>query len=382
MYDYIIVGGGIAGLYANYKLSNQGKNGLLLEKNSYLGGRAFEIDFHGTLIKTGAGIIAEHNYHLLKLLKKLNIKIKSFTSFIDTQLKPFEMGKAICNIIAKYNEHKNTKLNMKQFLIKYFGSSFTKEFILNCEHHDFIKSNVEYFIKYYDINDMSHEKYNVLTIKWIELINKLYKKNCLTNINVINVTTVGSNKYNTFIVKTDEKLYYCKKIIFATSLKPLVKLSKNIIDINYKKYIGSVPFVKIYCYFKNGYKESKVNLSHFTIVNNKLQKIIIINENILMVSYSDSNNALYWKKIKALNKNKQINILNKYLKELNIMGNINDIYIAFWEEGIHYYKPTSNLHKTINKLSNPASNIYVVGEMISYKQGWVEGCIESVNRTL
>ena len=64
-YDYIIIGGGIAGLYANYKLYNTG-TGLLLERNSYFGGRAYEIDFHGTLIKLGAGIMADHNKHLVK----------------------------------------------------------------------------------------------------------------------------------------------------------------------------------------------------------------------------------------------------------------------------------------------------------------------------
>ena len=72
MYDYIIIGGGIAGLYANYLL-NKDYNGLLLEQNKHFGGRAFEMDFHGTLIKLGAGIMADHNIHLLALLKELNI---------------------------------------------------------------------------------------------------------------------------------------------------------------------------------------------------------------------------------------------------------------------------------------------------------------------
>jgi hypothetical protein len=36
------------------------------------------MDFHGTLIKLGAGIMADHNKHLLLLLKKLNIKVNSF----------------------------------------------------------------------------------------------------------------------------------------------------------------------------------------------------------------------------------------------------------------------------------------------------------------
>ena len=50
IYDYIIIGGGIGGLYANYLLTKN-NNCLLLERNEYFGGRAFEMDFHGTFIK-------------------------------------------------------------------------------------------------------------------------------------------------------------------------------------------------------------------------------------------------------------------------------------------------------------------------------------------
>jgi protoporphyrinogen oxidase len=385
-YDYIVIGGGIAGLYANYKLSknndNYNNNGLLLEKNAYFGGRAFELEFHGTLLKLGAGIMADHNKHLIKLLKKLNIKINTFESQTTTyNIKKFDMNEAIKNIIAMYKKHKdNIKLlTMKQILIKYFGISFAKEFILNCEYHDFIKSNVEYFIKYYDIHDMTHSKYKVLIIKWLDLINKLVQKNCLNNVEVLNITLDKSNKDNLYKIKTNDNEYLCKKIIYAVSLKPLMKLSKNIININYNKYIGSVPFVRIYCYYKNGYQTT---LPHFTIVNNKLQKIIKINDNILMASYSDSDNALFWKKIKNESKDKQINIVSKYLKELNINNKIDDIIIAFWNEGVHYYKPMKDLKKTINKLSHPDKNVYVVGEITSFKQGWVEGCIESINRIL
>jgi hypothetical protein len=382
IYDYIVIGGGIGGLYANYKMSNKGANGLLLEKNDNFGGRAYEMKFHGTLIKLGAGIMANHNTHLLKLLKDLNIKINKFKSDINTyKILDFNMGKAICDIIKKYEEHKTIikikKYNMKQFLLKYFGLSFTNKFIMNCEYYDFIKSDVEYFIKYYDIYDMSHEPYDVLIINWIDLINKLVKNNCKNNVNVLNI--IKENNIFYFKANNNNNIitYQTKKIIFATTLKPLVKLIKPIININYNDYIGTVPFIRIYCYFKNGYNTT---LHHFTIVGNKLQKVIKINNNILMASYSDSSNALYWSKIKQLSKDKQIKTVSKYLKELDINGQIDDIVIAYWNEGVHYYKPTKNLHKTIRNLSRPAKNVYDVGEMISYKQGWVEGCIESVNR--
>jgi protoporphyrinogen oxidase len=383
IYDYIIVGGGIAGLYANFLLSKK-YNTLLLEKNNYFGGRSYEMDFHGTNIKLGAGIMADHNKHLLKLLKKLNIKVNSFMSDFNIMLNyDFDMTKAICSIVSKYEQEKNNikNLSMKQFLIKYFGTKFAKEFIENCEYADFINSDVEYFIKYYDIYDMSHEQYKVLIINWYDLVSKLVLENCINNTTVTNIIK-DDNKY---IINTDTNYTYTtKKIIFATTLAPLIKLTKNIVKVNYNDYIGTTPFIRIYTYHKNGYNNSSNNnLGHYNFVDNELQKIIKINDKVLMSSYSDSKNALYWKKYVDKNKDIQIKAVSNKLKKYNIK-NIDDIVIAYWEEGVHYYKPNPKLSltKRINLLSRPDKNIYVVGEIISKKQGWVEGCIESVERCL
>ena len=54
--DYIVIGGGIGGLYANFLL-NKKYNGILLEKSSYFGGRLLEEDFHNHNIKLGGTCI-------------------------------------------------------------------------------------------------------------------------------------------------------------------------------------------------------------------------------------------------------------------------------------------------------------------------------------
>ena len=42
MYDYIIVGGGISGLYMYYRLMESGKKIILLEKLQVFGGRIYQ----------------------------------------------------------------------------------------------------------------------------------------------------------------------------------------------------------------------------------------------------------------------------------------------------------------------------------------------------
>ena len=69
MYDYIIIGGGISGLYLNYLLTKSNKT-LLLEKNDHIGGRIYNEKFYDTEINTGARVGGLHNKYLMKLIRK------------------------------------------------------------------------------------------------------------------------------------------------------------------------------------------------------------------------------------------------------------------------------------------------------------------------
>ena len=386
MYDYIIIGGGISGLYMNYLLTDKYKT-LLLEKNNYFGGRALNINFHGNIIRLGAGIGAPHNKSLLKLLKDINIKSPSYKSTINIiSDEKVNMREMVNQIIKKYKSISFDKikyLTAKEFIIKYFGKDFFTLYSTYAEYTDFVNSSMESFIKYYPIIDHIPSKYTIIGVDWMILIEKLInyieiknklEKNYEVKKIVFNSTT---KTYN-----IDNK-YETKNIIFAITIKTLTNILKQskMLNINYKDYndcIGYVPFIRIYSYHKNGHN---LDIKGFNIVNNKLQNIIIMNDNLLMITYSDSVNALYWKKY-IHNKKLLIEKLTKSIKDLfktDII--IDDIYTMFWEEGVHYYKPTNGLtvKEIIKKLSNPAKNIFVCGEMLSIKQGWVEGSIQSAN---
>jgi len=103
----------------------------------------------------------------------------------------------------------------------------------------------------------------------------------------------------------------------------------------------------------------------------------------LILSYSDNGDARYWYKLYNDNKKKLIDKLQQLCKQSTGQSiDIDDIKFIYWEEGVHYFKPYNfaKFSKFINKLAHLCDNIYVIGEMLSYKQGWVEGCIESANR--
>ena len=82
-YDYIILGGGIAGLYTIYKLSTKypNKTFLLLEKTNRFGGRVYSVQLHptndpGYILEAGAGRFSQHHINLQKLIQELGLSSK------------------------------------------------------------------------------------------------------------------------------------------------------------------------------------------------------------------------------------------------------------------------------------------------------------------
>ena len=75
MYDYVIIGGGISGLYMNMKLLDKTKNILLLEGNNYFGGRIYQYNDskNNVSFPAGAARFNKSHIHVIKLLKYFNL---------------------------------------------------------------------------------------------------------------------------------------------------------------------------------------------------------------------------------------------------------------------------------------------------------------------
>ena len=87
IYDIIIIGGGISGLYCSYILSSF-FNIILFEKNNYLGGRAHSD--HRYHLEMGATRFSKSHVHLLQLIKQYKISTEPLSyqhSFLDKKKK-------------------------------------------------------------------------------------------------------------------------------------------------------------------------------------------------------------------------------------------------------------------------------------------------------
>ena len=71
--DYIIIGSGIAGIHTAYRLQQKGKKVLVLEKESYVGGRMSSILINGRYVDFGAKFIGSVYKNMLPLARELDV---------------------------------------------------------------------------------------------------------------------------------------------------------------------------------------------------------------------------------------------------------------------------------------------------------------------
>jgi hypothetical protein len=390
MIEYIVVGAGLSGLYTVYKhLKN--KKYIIIDKNKYIGGRALTCDFHDSIVNMGAGVIGNDNEHLLKLLNEL--KLETFdteSSFHYPHLEYYKSSKPNGNDLMplfkkmldefkfKYDKLENKNIKVKDFLYLNFDSNYVRSFINNSDFLDYLEADLEKTRNEYPIHDLLNietQKYKFLKGSWRVLVDKLVDliDNNSIHLNTELVEVNKKNNYYECIIVKNNKRYKIdtKKIIFCADIS-IKNIKFNNIDMSILNHINSMPFLRVYTYHND------IKLKYIVKTNSILDKIIPINDNILMSAYCDN-----WKVegllplIESNDKLKNIDKLlhNSLLSDSDKVSSALDMIYKYWQHGIHYYNPKPNLDQSeLNKIG-----IYIAGEMISDHQGWVEGAIRSVD---
>lgn len=377
-YDYIIVGAGIAGLYAYGQLSNIYDNVLILESSDRIGGRIGQDLFYDKLIATGAGIGRKSKDVIFqKLLKECEIEVKEFKIKKRwlTEMQENESKQIVEHLQNSYDEKVHKGKTFKEYSILILGKIVYNKFIKHFEYTDMENEDVYETLFYYGLEDNNNDWIG-LYIGWNKLLDKMKPRNYVLNHKVKNIKK-GTNSWCL------DGIYHTKNIILATTIHSVRKLLKKH-DTLYSQ-VESQPFIRVYAKFdtENALKMKEATQSIVTVVNNQLKKIIPISEDIYMIVYSDNTSATYIKNhIIADDEKSRRWLCNKLKQVFNEDFEIISIRDYYWEEGTHYYKPflgDSNYENWVIKAQNPEKGLYVAGEMISRDQGWVEGALQSVD---
>jgi len=266
----------------------------------------------------------------------------------------------------------------KQFAIEILGMQLYNKYMECAEYTDYEKADVYETLYNYGLDD-NESGWTGMMIPWQKLIEKM-----ADNVSIKysqNVEQIMKTRDDHIIIKTEDgKTYECAKLIIATTVTTLRKLLPY--HREYKSVEGQ-PFLRLYGKFDKESAEIMAReVPKMTIVLGPLKKMIPMGQGVYMIGYTDNEMA---ERVKDKLKNTEMNrefMCRLIEKSLGIRKNILKMRAMrdyYWQVGTHYYKPSIANFKS---LSNPEPNIYVVGEMVSKKQGWVEGALESVETIL
>jgi hypothetical protein len=167
-------------------------------------------------------------------------------------------------------------------------------------------------------------------------------------------------------------------IFFAASPTNLAKrpFSQFITEMNTHLY----PMTLLRIYYIYNKPQDWLKGIDKVVTDTHIQFIIPISNRAIMISYTDSDNALYWNNLYETDKEKCIAELNMETeKVIGIRPTKPDhVQVEFWKNGVFLWKKGVNIadDAVYKRLLNPEAGIYVANEGYSRHQGWIEGAIE------
>lgn len=388
-YDFIIIGGGLAGLYMAYLLrTTTNASFIVLEKSNRFGGRAYNEKFAGVSVPTGAGIGRKvPDQLLLKLMKQLDLPIKFFP--VEHHYSPRVES---VDIDWRFDQLKSVvspfiRDTFKSVASQIWGKDNYNNFLIYNGYRDMEQEDIQETLTNYRIKD-NYKKWTGFNVDWNMLVKRLSNHIGLHRLFINQSIHQIHREHDGFIIRTPQRIYDCKQIIFATPPEVIEHFFGFVPGIRMLySNIGTQPFLRTYVQFDAPSTEIiKHYIQGTTIVSNLLQKIIPIqpDKGIYMIAYSDNRNAVNGSRLTAEQ------IVQKLSQEFNIRTgtplHILHLQHYFWKIGTHYYKPLhprfSNRLQFIRAAQQPLKDVYVIGDWISRNQGWVEGALESVQRII
>jgi len=389
VYDTIIAGGGIAGLYRAYCLLRRNPNTtlLLVEKQPYLGGRIYTYKDETMTVETGAGRFSNHHKRLWKLIHDLGLGEKIVPIFGGFSYIPSGKGgevadgpeKDVAEIVLTARHAKVGDLRKVSFLDyakRVIGEKRAQHIVDSFGYYSELVMMNAYdairLMNVLDTNDPSNRFYGLsggLSQIIVELEKEIRKypaveirvKTGLDDIQETKNITNKSMPRNTVdgfrCQLSDGSSVYAKQCILALPKPALVKLSIFKPLASYLDQVSCGSLCRIYSQFAKKDAEWLKGLSK-TTTDNDLRMIIPIDADngIVMISYTDNRFADKWHN---MYKTDGVDAVNKRLREL--VKETLDVDIAepiktklfYWSCGVGYWNVGANSAEVAKRMARP-----------------------------
>jgi hypothetical protein len=371
---------------------------LILERERHIGGRMGTENFHGTQIAIGAGIGRKRkDTYLQTLIQELNQntecniptrEFKTKTQYATTITGSCDIKPTFLQLKETYKKTSPKNTTFREFAEKILGKNAYQHFTTCAGFTDYENENVENTLYHYGFND-NYENWTGIGVPWNILLDSLKKVigsgQIRTSKTVEKITQEsGTFQWNVHVSNVNSSTvsnYLAKQVILATTIDSVCKLVPGANQIHSPfRHIRGQPFLRIYGKFSTESAkiiQEYIHPNHIMVVPGPIHKMISIEpqKGIYMIVYTDNAGAKTLKKYAENTAENRKTLCRMIQTGLNIPDHkleLEDIRSFYWSIGTHYYRP--------GKLpsQNPHPQMYVVGEMISNHQGWVEGALESV----
>jgi protoporphyrinogen oxidase len=400
---YLIIGGGIAGLYSALLLTKNKdvspNDIIILEKSYRWGRRVHTLERDNIKYECGAGRFLKEHHLLMSLITRYQLEDKLILLSKKTQDRQIlnERMMIPTNLDEYYDRLMSIPLNRDNLYSKSVFDVCTEMFgieiatLLKSSHgydDDFLLSNAydgllllqsqhnkDFYVMNGGLEQIITKMVEELHEKKIDM--RLHAK-CIGWENLEN----GKIKAHTTNFKGDKDELICDKLILALDKWGLCEF-KELESIHHLlDSVNIVPLTRIYARFPI---DEKTGFAWFhgipkTTTNLPIRIFIPINEKngLCMISYSDGHFASEWQR-DFIADNLENNIM-KYIHKMFPEKNIpNALWIQklHWANGVHTWRPLVNTELVYDKIQNPFTNIYISGETFSKNQGWIEGALET-----
>lgn len=390
VYDYIIIGGGVSGLFMAYKLADTNKDILVLESTNRWGGRLLTVKEKGVQFEMGAARISSKHHKVMSLLKELDLKdgLLELPDDINykvsgVKIKYESLVKELLEKSKMYTKSYLQSITLFQLAIDTLGYKMAVKFkgLLGYDS-EFEFLNAYSVLKTYNKDLFSSSDYYILTqgISSITdtIVKRLSDKQNVTLKTDTLVTDIGKN-----FVQIDKKKIYCSKIISCVPYKSVASFPRfsSCPEIH---SVEPIPLIRIYAKYPKD-KSGKVwfhNLKR-TITDNYIRHIIPIDyeKGLIMISYTDGMLAKMWRNLSKVSNKVLVEHLHKEVNEVLHLTPPKPEMITsyYWDAGVHMWNAGINVKEIQQKLMKPFDDypIYLVNEAFAKHQCWIEGCLES-----
>lgn len=397
MYTTVIIGGGIAGLNACYKLEKLGHKCIIFERNDYLGGRIKTHSKYGYEI--GAARFSFKHKDLISLLKEFNLldskiaipNTHVFKSYKYKNVTHEDIFSLIYKLLDKSKNLKKSFLRNNTLfdLCKQEYGLKNAQLLLDSFYYGdlLINTNIENAMPIFNNTMNLKEQYYILGGGLSKLINKL-KSSIKAKILLEHLFVDYKYIDNIFHIEINNlgkhKTIKSKNLVLAIDKPGLLNI-KNLKPIS--KELNSIEgqmLTRIYAIYPKN-KDGKVWFDKMPKIytDSVLQYIIPINYNsgLIMISYTDP--------IKGVEIKKSVldgtidKLIAKECKKLfpdKVIPRPTYLQPHIWENGVGLWNNGVDINKLYHKIIKPFKYpLFICGENYSKNQGWIEGALDTSN---